>query len=99
MAVTGRIRDTGKNVSSLLFKQDMVVAPDTSTFSSLSHFSRRPLLEIKYNYYTTALITKCINKINNAIINNKCGRPQDLILLFTIPMGVGKNFFKNDIKF
>jgi len=30
----------------VLSKQEVVIAPVTSTFSSLSHFSRRPLLEI-----------------------------------------------------
>jgi hypothetical protein len=34
------------------------------------------------------------NNNNDAIINNY-GRLQDLTLLFKIPMGMGKNFFKS----
>ena len=47
LAVNGRIRDTGQNVYSLLFKQEVVAAPVTATFSFLSHSSRGPLLEIE----------------------------------------------------
>jgi len=36
------------------------------------------------------------NSNNNTIIdnNNNCGRLQDLILIFKIPMGTRKNFFE-----
>ena len=38
-----------------------------------------------YNYNT--------RNDNNAVINDKYGRLQELILLFKIPMGMRKNFF------
>jgi hypothetical protein len=31
---------------------------------------------------------------NDAVINNNYGTPKELILLFKIPMGTGKDFFK-----
>jgi len=34
------------------------------------------------------------NNNNNAVINNNYGNLQDLTLLFKIPMGMKKNFFK-----
>ena len=46
LAVNGRIRDNGQNVL-VSFKQKVVAAPVTSTFSSLSHSSKRPLFEIR----------------------------------------------------
>jgi hypothetical protein len=36
------------------------------------------------------------NNNNNKVINNNYGRLQDLILLFKIPMGTGKDFFEID---
>jgi hypothetical protein len=44
--VTGPIRDIGQNVLQILAKQETVATPVTATYSSSSHFSRRPLLEI-----------------------------------------------------
>jgi hypothetical protein len=35
------------------------------------------------------------NNNNDAVINNNYGRLRDLILLFKIPMDMGKNFFKS----
>jgi len=47
------------------------------------------------------IIIRCINYIIlihingiNSIINNNCGRLQDLILVFKIPMVTRKDFFK-----
>jgi len=45
LAVAGRIRDTGQKLWNL-FKQEVVATPVASTFSSLSHSSRRSLAEI-----------------------------------------------------
>ena len=74
-----------KTFYNLIFKQEAVAAPVTAKFSSLSHSSRRPLLEIYYNYTM---------RDNNSIINNNYGSLVDLILLFKIPMGTRNNFFK-----
>jgi len=52
LAVTRRMRNTGQRVC-LILKQKAVQAPLTDTFSSLSHSSRRQLLDIQYNNYTT----------------------------------------------
>jgi len=59
----------------LFFKKEVAAAPVTSAYSSLSHSSRRPLLEIRV-YYALIIIIICIN--NDAIINNnlrKTSRP------------------------
>jgi len=45
-AVNGRIRDIGQNVVQSSFKQEVTAATVTAMFSSLSHSSSRPLLEI-----------------------------------------------------
>ena len=45
MAVTGRIRDIGQNILNLFLEQ-VVAPPVISIFSSLSHSSRRPVLEM-----------------------------------------------------
>ena len=42
----GRVRDIGQEVYNLIFKQEVVAAPVTSTSSSLSGSSTRPVLEI-----------------------------------------------------
>jgi hypothetical protein len=42
----GKYVTLDKTFYNLLFKQEIVAAPVTSTFSSLAHSSRRPLLEI-----------------------------------------------------
>jgi hypothetical protein len=86
------MRDIGQKVYNLIFKQKVVAAPISLTFPSLSHSWRRSLLEIQCNNY--ALIMICINNNNNnAIITNRCGSLQDLILFFKISMGKRKNFF------
>jgi len=77
----------------ILFKKLVAAAPVTFTFSSLSHSSRRPLLEINI------IIILCINYIicindDDAVINSMYGRFQHLIVLFKIPMGTQKDFFK-----
>ena len=82
---------------SLLFKQEVVAAPVISKFYSLSHSSRRPLLEMWQLYIAFYnIIVICIN--NNAIINNNYGRHQDLILFFKIPTCTQKTVWKRAIK-
>ena len=39
------------------------------------------------------IIIICINN-NNVLINNNYGRLQDIFVIFKIPMGTSKNFFK-----
>ena len=46
LAMVGRIRDVGQYVLQSSFQTEAVAAPVTATFSSLSHSTRRPLLEI-----------------------------------------------------
>jgi len=46
LAVIGRIHDVGQNVLQSSFKHEAVTALSNSTFSSLSHSSGTPLLEI-----------------------------------------------------
>jgi hypothetical protein len=43
LALTEPIRDVGQNVLQFSFQKEVVVAPLTSTFSSLSHSSKRSL--------------------------------------------------------
>ena len=63
-----------------LFKQEVLAAPVTSIFSSLSHSSKTTVLErqcdkyIKYKFYSIIIIY--ID--NNAVINLNYGRLQDL---------------------
>jgi hypothetical protein len=97
--VTGRIRDIGQNVLWSSFQTGSSSSPSFCTFSSLSHSSRRPLLEIRImitlciTYIIILCITYiiilvlCIDDNNNAVINNNYGRLQDLLLFFKISMG------------
>jgi hypothetical protein len=61
----------------ILSKHETVVASDTSKFSSLSHFLRKPFLEIYLflciNY---VIISNNNDNNNNGIINNIYGRPR-----------------------
>ena len=77
----------------LLLKQEIVAALVTSIF----FFSRIAFLQEAF--IRNIIMTGCINYrtvmcINNAVINNNYGNLQDLTLLFKIPMGMHKNFFK-----
>ena len=61
-----------KSFYRLIFNQEVTVAPVTSIFSSLSHSSRRSLLEIYHNYsmhYLHNIIIICINN-NNSVTND-----------------------------
>jgi hypothetical protein len=78
---------------SLVFKKEVVAAPFTATLSSLSAF----LVE---DFIRNTITILCINYIlilcirnNNAVINNY-RRPQDLILVFSIPLGTRRNCFE-----
>jgi hypothetical protein len=66
-----------KTFYGLLFKQEATAAPVTSTFSSLSHSSKRHLLEIKRLYH---VIIISLNN-NNAGINNDYGNPRPYFTL------------------
>ena len=52
-----------KKFYSLLFEQEIVAAPVTATFSSFSHSSRQPLLDIQYR--RTHLIRRLVIGIAN----------------------------------
>jgi hypothetical protein len=80
LAVTGRICDIGQNVLQSSF--------GTGSSSSLSYF--QIVVLIAFLDYLFNLIVVCNN--NNAVIKNICGRFEDLILLFRIPMGTRKIF-------
>jgi len=78
---------------SLLFKQEVAAAPSYSHIFFLTAFPEEAFIR-------NIIIMLCINYIviifmdddNKAIINN-CGRIQELMLIFQIPMGMQKNFF------
>ena len=56
------------------------------------HYKCHTVFILCINY--TIIVTICINNNYNVIINNYCGRLQDLILLFKNPMGTRNNFFE-----
>jgi len=83
-----------KTFYKLLLKQEIVAALVISNFfphiSFLQEaFIRSIIMKVCINYRTVM----CSNN-NNAVINNNYGNLQDLTLLFKIPMGMQKNFFK-----
>ena len=86
-----------KKIYSLLFKQEAVEATITSTISTISRSSRRPLLRniiimLRINYK----IIICTNNNNNNVVSNNYSRSlQDLILLFKITMRPRKEFLRN----
>jgi hypothetical protein len=85
--------------NNVLFKQEVVPAPVTAIFSSLSYSLGRQDLKYNNNNYTMRLLYKimiiCIIINNNkAIINNNYGNLQGMILLFKIAMGTRKVFFE-----
>jgi len=90
-----------KICDSVLFEQEVEATPFTFKFSSLTHSPEkafiRNIIIILWVYSTIIIIIHIIN--NNAIINNNCGMLKDFILLFKIPKGTRKNFFKINWKF
>jgi hypothetical protein len=99
LAVTGRIRNNGQNLLQSYFQ--------TGTKSRLSYFHIFFLIEFFEELFASniviiiiIIIIICINYIiiiwvneNNAVINNNCGRLQNLILVLNIPMSTRKVFF------
>jgi hypothetical protein len=91
--MTGRIRDVGQDVLKSSFEREIVAVPVTRTFSSLIPFLEEDFIgNVIYKLYY-ALIIVCIN--NNTVVNNSCGRIQDLNLPFRFPVCTLKNFFRN----
>jgi hypothetical protein len=100
-----------KTICSLLFKQEAVGATITSTVSTISHSSRRPLLQniiiiLRINYKIIICTNNNNNNnnyyyyyylvSNNLVSNNNNSRSlQDLMLLFKITMRPRKEFLRN----
>jgi hypothetical protein len=87
LAVTGRLRDIRQNVLQSSFRISRSRSP-----SCFHIFFLIALLEQAFIRNVTLIIILCIN--NNAIINNRDGKLQDMILTFKIPRDTRKNFFE-----
>ena len=92
--MTGRIRDIGQNVLQYSFQTRSGSSPSYSHIFLLMAF-------LEEAFIRNIIIILCINYIiiifmadNKAVINNNCGRPQELTLLLQIHMGTQKNFFE-----
>ena len=75
--MTGRIRDIGQEYLQSSFQTEVLAAPDTSKFSSLSQSLRKPVFELYLflciNY---VVIIRNNNNNNNGIIDNSYDRLQ-----------------------
>ena len=91
LAGTWRIRDIGQNVLESSFPTGSSSSRHSSFLIAFLEkvFARNIIIILCINY----IIIKCIS--NEEIIKNKYGSFQDLILLFKLPMGTRKDFFRN----
>jgi hypothetical protein len=84
--VAGRIHDVGQNVLQSSFSTGSSSSPNYCYIfflaALLEEDTIRNIIILHINYKVM-----CINNKNSVINNNNDGRLQDLILLFTIPMG------------
>ena len=67
--MTGRIRDIGQEYLQSSFHKEVVAAPDTSKFSSLSYSLWKPVLEIYLFLCINYIIIIRNNNNNNGIID------------------------------